>query len=150
MDEFMKLAAAIIVSLTCALGAVEAMAEKAYSAPSKVYKWTDDKGQVHYAEHAPTNATAKVIKPETGHSDPVNYPTAASSSSAGDSDAKPTTKTAFKDKDRCEVARKNAETLKTYTHIKFKEANGEYRYLSPEEQKQKLDEANKAVEESCE
>jgi hypothetical protein len=59
-------------------------------------------------------------------------------------------KSALKDPERCESARKNSETLKTYARIRIKGDDGEYRYLTPDEQKQKLDEANKAIEESCE
>lgn len=121
----------------------------AFAAAEKVYKWTDAKGQTHYSQHPPLNTETEVIKPPTGHSDPVNY--SATSTPKSPAEAKVEAKNAPpKDKVRCDAARKNAETLKTYAHIRMKGDDGEYRFLTPEEQQQKLDEANKAIEESCE
>ncbi len=118
----------------------------AFAAAEKVYKWTDAKGQTHYSQRPPLNTETEVIKPQTGHSDPVNYTTAAPKPEKKEE----TKQEPAKDKERCEVARKNADTLKTYARIRVKDDNGEYRYITPDEQKQKLGEANKAIEESCE
>lgn len=122
-----------------------------HSAYAKVYKWTDDKGQVHYSEHPGANQTNEVIKPKTGHSDPVNYSTAATSAAAEGSNTAATTPTAqpVKDAARCEQARKNQEILQRSSRIQMKDEKGELRYLNPDELKQKMDEASKAIEEDC-
>ena len=119
----------------------------ALAAPSKVYKWTDSKGQTHYAQNPPYNTDTEVLKPQTGHSDPVTY-----SASSANAEKKADTAQAgpTKDKERCENARKNVETLKTYTRVKVKGDDGEFHYITPEEHAQKLKEASKAIEESCE
>lgn len=140
----MKVTATLTLSLACLFAWSLASA-----APEKVYKWTDAKGQTHYGQRPPAGTQTETIKPQTGHSDPVNY---AATPNEKDKEAKKTdAKDAPpKDKERCENARKNSETLKTYARIRIKGDDGEYRYLTPDEQKQKLDEATKAIEESCE
>ncbi len=135
----MKFSIQLVISLSFVLASNQTLAEK-------LYKWIDDKGITHYSEHPASNFKNEVIKPKTGHSDPVTYtvptPAASASSSAN-------AKTSLKDPERCANARKNQETLKTFARIKVKGDDGEYRYLTPDEQKQKIGEANKAIEESC-
>ena len=140
----MKVTATLTLSLICLF-----TWSLASAAPEKVYKWTDAKGQTHYGQRPPAGTETEVIKPQTGHSDPVNYSAAPNEKDkeAKKTDAKDAPP---KDKERCENARKNSETLKTYARIRIKGDDGEYRYLTPDEQKQKLDEATKAIEESCE
>ena len=141
----MKSLASLILALTCIL-----ISSITFAAPEKVYKWTDSKGITHYGQRPPANTDTEVIKPQIGHSDPVTYGSASSAAASQDDLKKAETEKPLKDAERCSQARKNLETLKTYTHIKMKGEDGEYRYLSPDEQKQKLDESAKAVEESCE
>lgn len=140
----MNLTATLTLTFVCILAA-----NQTFAAAAKVYKWTDAKGQTHYSQHPPLNTETEVIKTQTGHSDPVNYETV--SAPKNNAEKKAESKNAPpKDKERCDAARKNADTLNTYVHIRIKGDDGEYRFLTPDEQKQKLDEANKAIEESCE
>ena len=130
----------LIVSVACLLAS-----SSTFAAKEKVYKWTDAKGQTHYSQHPPLNTETEVIKTQTGHSDPVNYSVAAPKA-----EQKEEAKAELgKNKERCELARKSADTLKTYARIRVKGDDGEYRYITPDEQKQKLTEATKAIEESC-
>ena len=140
----MKFTTPIILGFSCLLVCTHAFA-------GKVYKWTDKDGVTHFGATPPLNTQTEIIKPQTGHSDPVTYatPTPAAGTNSPDTTAKDE-KAAFKDKDRCEQARKNQQSLKTYSHIKVKGDNGEYRFLTPDEQKQKLEETNKVVEQACE
>jgi len=140
----MKTSASLIFSLICLLTASIVTA-----APEKVYKWTDSKGVTHYGQRPPANTKTEVIKPQTGHSDPVTYAPAPGATPVADKKTENNEKPLL-DPERCSQARKNLETLKTYARIKMKGDDGEYRYLTPDEQKQKLDEAAKAAEESCE
>lgn len=141
----MKVTALLTLSLACLFSWSLASA-----APEKVYKWTDEKGRTHYGQRPPSGTQTEVIKPQTGHSDPVTYSTPATNEKDKVEKKVEDKKSALKDPERCEGARKNSETLKTYARIRIKGDDGEYRYLTPDEQKQKLDEANKAIEESCE
>lgn len=135
----------LILGLTCYLLANS----QAWAAPDKVYKWTDEKGLVHYSERPPLGKQTEIVKPEIGHSEPVNYGTASSEKTKEESKAA-NTKTSLKDPERCDAARQNLDTLKTFARIKVKGDDGEYRFLTPEEQQQKTNEASKAIEESCE
>jgi hypothetical protein len=140
----MKLFATLALSLCCYL----LTTTYAFSAPGKIYKWTDNKGQVHYSERPPLGTQTEVVKPQIGHSEPVNYETAATEK-APEAKKAASAKNALKDPERCDAARKNLDLLKTYTRIKIQGDDGEYRFLTPDEQKQKADEAAKAIEESC-
>jgi hypothetical protein len=144
----MNLSTLLALSIVCFLAFSQASA-----AAEKVYKWTDAKGQTHYGQRPPLNTETEVIKTRTGHSDPVNYeaaPGSAPNVPKDKEDKKAEANSAPpKDKERCDLAHKNADTLKTYAHIRIKGDDGEYRFLTPDEQKQKLDEASKAIEESC-
>lgn len=133
------------ISMICA---AFLMATNTLAAPSKVYKWTDSKGQTHYAQHPPYNTDTEVLKPQTGHSDPVKYSTPEAKAEKDKTAA--TTTAPTKDKERCDAARKNLETLKTYTRIRVKGEDGEFHFITPEEHAQRLAESNKAIEESCE
>ena len=140
----MKVFITLALSLTCYL----LTTSQAFPAPGKVYKWTDEKGQVHFSERPPLGTQTEVVKPQIGHSEPVNYETAAAEKAKEEKAG--TEKNALKDPERCEVARQNLEKLKTYVRIRIKDENGEYRFLTPEELTQKTNEASKAIEESCE
>ena len=120
----------------------------AFSAPEKVYKWTDKRGQVHYSQHPPIGTQTEVVKPEIGHSEPVNYSVTADNKTKEEKKAD-SVKSSQKDPERCDAARKNLDTLKTFKRIKVKGDDGEYRFLTPDEQQQHTNEAAKAIEESC-
>lgn len=120
-----------------------------FAAPAKVYKWTDAKGQTHYSQHPPMNTQTEIIKPQTGHSDPVEYKTATDTASKPD--VKVENKPGImKDKERCDGARKVADALKTHARVRVPDDNGSFRYLTPDEHQQKANEANEAIKESCE
>ena len=137
----MKFIMRLMISFCLVLAFNHAMADK-------LYKWTDNKGVTHYSQHPAANVKNEVIIPKTGHSDPVTQ-TAPTSTPAVNTNSSADTKASLKDPERCANARKNLDTLKTFARIKVKGDNGEYRYLTPDEQKQKMNEANKAIEESC-
>jgi hypothetical protein len=138
----MKYAASLTLSFLCILACEQALATK-----GKIYKWVDDQGVTHYSANPELNKPAEIIKPKTGHSDPVTYTTPTAPVTKAEATAKQASQ---KDPERCEAARKNQTTLKTFSRIKTKGDDGEYYYLTPEEQKQRLDEAEQTVAESCE
>jgi hypothetical protein len=125
---------------------------------AKIYKWTDEKGVTHFSEHPPLNTKTMLVKPQIAMGEEAAGATDASaSSSAASSAAKQATKeerdaaraAAKRDPERCQAAKENVNTLKSYVHIKVKDGD-DYRYLTPDEQQQKLNESTKAMTESCE
>jgi len=141
----MKVLISFLLTAICLLFCTQSIAA------GKVYKWTDEKDQVHYGQQPPTNTPKEVIKikTETAHSDPSPSQLAPESKPAAAEPVAEKKDDPLKDPARCEAARKNVETLKTYSHIRIKGDDGQYRYLTPDEQKQKLDEASLAVTQSC-
>lgn len=138
----MKYLRSLIVILSCLA--------VSHQASAKVYKWTDKDGQVHYSEHPSATQSNEVIKPKTGHSDPVNYPAPSSAPAAESTEitATPPPKPP-KSPEACNVARKNQEILKTSVRVQVADDKGQLRYLLPEELKEKMTETNQIIEENC-
>lgn len=129
-------------------------------AAAKVYKWTDDKGITHYSEHPPLNIKTTLIKPQIALGEFTEESSASSATSSIASSTKAQNAAAAqalaeakaaakRDPERCDSAKENITALKTYSHVKVKDGD-DYRYLTPEEQQQKLQEFTKAATESCE
>lgn len=119
-----------------------------HPASAKVYKWTDNNGQVHYTEHPSATQSNEVIKPKTGHSDPVEYKTNSAESQSSINSVPQTTRPR-KDPEICTEARKQQTTLKTSTRVQVKDEKGQYRYLTPDELVSRMEAANKAIEVNC-
>jgi hypothetical protein len=122
---------------------------------AKVYKWVDEDGTTHLSEHPPKNTQTTVIKPKTGHSEPVNYDSTGvatdktATDAAAEQQAKDDLAQALKDPTRCEAARKNMETLRNFGRVKVKGDDGSYHFLTPEEQQERLRTTQQAIDESC-
>lgn len=123
---------------------------------AKVYKWVDDDGVTHFSAHPPKNTQTTVIKPKTGHSEPVHYgsdgavitPKEAGAAVA-QQQADEELAQSLKDPTRCAAARKNLTTLENFGRVKVKGDNGELHYLTPEEQQEKIKATQQAINESC-
>lgn len=146
----MNLKAILILSIAGFL-----TANFASAATEKFYKWTDEKGQVHYGQRPPLNTEIEVIKAKTAQAAPTEPASQGNTEAkpAPKSETKPETKPeqqlAIQDPKICQQAKETAEALKAYARIKIKEGN-EYRYLTPEEHAQKLKDAQAAISASCE
>lgn len=122
---------------------------------AKIYKWVDEDGITHFSEHPPKNTQTTVIKPKVGHSEPVNYDSGApaddktAAEAAAQRQAEEDLAQALKDPTRCEAARKNMETLQNFGRVKVKGEDGEFHYLSPEEQQERIQSTQQAIDESC-
>jgi len=114
---------------------------------TKVYKWVDENGVPHFSEHPPKNVQATQINPRTGHSDPVFYGSSSSASSEA-SDPNLVTQQEY-DQERCDVARKNMETLRNFGRVKFKGEDGEFQFLTEEEREIRIQRNQEAIDEAC-
>ncbi|QEI11334.1 DUF4124 domain-containing protein [Cellvibrio japonicus] len=118
---------------------------------AKVYTWKDENGVTHYGERPPKEANAKMVRARTGHSDSVAGEAAPSTGSEPvTAEQPPSMQQQLKDPERCEIARKNLETLNSNARIKMPDADGNTRFLTEDERQEKFDEMEKAIEESCE
>ena len=116
---------------------------------SKVYKWVDENGVTNFGEHPPKNAKAQVIKPNTGHSEPVNYDTPAPEQSAERAQVQEQPQASLKNPERCEIAQRNLKTLQNFGRVRVPNEDGSFHYLTEEEQQERLKETQQAVDESC-
>ena len=122
-------------------------------AAAAAYKWTDDKGEVHYSQTPPTATKVEVIKT------PANADSAPATTAPQSSDTAPagTTSTpeAAKAEDaairakNCATARRNKDALKNTGEVTVKDANGLLHNLTPDERKTRNEEAEKNIKEYC-
>lgn len=115
---------------------------------AKVYKWVDENGVTNFGEHPPKNANAQIIKPNTGHSEPVNYDTPATEQPAAPVQAEEP-QASLKSPDRCEIAQRNLKTLQNFGRVRVPNEDGSFHYLTEEEQQERLKETQQAIDESC-
>ena len=125
---------------------------------SSIFKWTDEKGNVHYGDMHPDGQDAKEMKIQRFKG---QTPTASPQSKANDLEKDQAASSKIKalnlqkqvemkaEEQRCNTAKKNLTTLKNNSRIKIRGEDGNYRYLSPEEISKKMQESQKAVDESC-
>jgi hypothetical protein len=113
---------------------------------TKVYKWVDEDGVVNFSEHPPKNTATTLIKPKTGHSEPVTYATPGQAAPQAEVD---TGQQSRKDPERCEISRKNLEVLRSFGRVRVPNEDGSFHYLTEQEQQERLQTTQKAIEESC-
>jgi ABC-type uncharacterized transport system involved in gliding motility auxiliary subunit len=156
----MRTARLLTAILTAWLTSTAVMAAKDY------YKWTDDAGVTHYSARKPHGREAAVIKVTTGkrmaestesanskatpnskeQSNPAKTNTAPPTPAATQTE---TTTESLKDPERCEVAQKNLQILLNNSKVRMRDENGEIHYISEEEKVQRIQEFQRAADESC-
>lgn len=125
------------------------------TAAATLYKWTDKDGVTHYAEHPPTNVTnaEKIRSNVTPGNSPVQYqsPTAQAEAKRNqatqDESLSPEEQAAKKA--RCDIARKNLESLNTFVRVREKDENGEIRFLSEEEVNDRKEKFKSVLNKEC-
>ena len=88
----------------------------ALGAQAEIYKWTDEKGQVHYGEQPPPNADTKTIKAPSGGPGPSDAPAATPPSDkdklkAAPADKNGPNKTPTEKDDRCKYEKAQLDVL---------------------------------------
>lgn len=114
---------------------------------SKVYKWVDENGITHFSEHPPRNTPTTLIKPKTGHSEPVFYGSSSAAASEESTEGMVTQEEYHRE--RCDIAKKNIEALRNFGRVKVRNDEGELHYLTEDEQQQRLQTNQQMVDESC-
>ncbi len=117
---------------------------------TKVYQWTDSEGVTHFGPQPPPGVEAKEIRPRTGHSEPVHYPSAQPQ--APGSTPAPSlegTRAYTPDPERCAVARSNLEILRSTAHVSRTNEQGEEEFLSLAEREQQIAEMQRVISRDC-
>ncbi|WP_049724001.1 DUF4124 domain-containing protein [Gilvimarinus polysaccharolyticus] len=133
-----------LAALIGALGSTQAIAET-------FYKWTDEDGGVHFGTRPPSGQESLAIKPQTGHSEPVDYSHFSSEAEKEAASAKQdnTEKASNKDPERCESAKDNLEILNRGGRIREPTDDGSFTYLDEEQKAKRIEQAQAAIKESC-
>lgn len=145
-----------LLSLILGLGSAQALAQK-------YYKWVDEEGVTHYSVHPPQNAEAEALKikstpPSAKEESNSNILDSEGSSEQGKDELEEKAKLSpeelaeikRKDKENCEIARKNLYTLKNRARVvTIDEKTNEHHYLSEEEKAERLAESEQAIKDFC-
>jgi len=119
---------------------------------ARVYTWVDAEGVTHYSERPPKNVKASAVELKTGHSEPVSYGSTEQTSTtteAAPARIQAEAAVARKDPERCEQARKNLEILQNFGRVRIQNEDGTFRYLTEEDQREKLQETQEIIDETC-
>jgi len=120
------------------------------------FKWTDDKGVTHFTKTPPKDRPSESVNTYAGSST-VYDPTAATATTAEGKTEKDQLektkeeeqKTRAQKEEKCKRVAEQQKTLGERSRVRMVDKEGNERVLSPEEQKQKLDEMKKFIEENC-
>lgn len=119
------------------------------------YRWTDDKGATQFTQQPPAGRPSEFVRTATGTSSKVESDTDSDTAPAAGSEQQPATAkpesgglegVPAKDPAKCEQTKSTLGILNSSARIREKGADGEYRYLNPDEiaeQKRLADEAIK-------
>ena len=121
------------------------------------YKWTDDKGNVHYSQHPPPDASyerIKVEKSKPGEAPPATSNTPATTpatSSGSPGDSKVVQEELSKNQEirakNCEAAKKNLEIYTIYK--RYRDKDGNVVRMDDNERMKKIEESKQNIAEFC-
>lgn len=118
-------------------------------AAEKIYRWVDDEGVTHFTAHPPKNRESEVVRVQTGRSDPVKNEEKASEEQPAKADqSEAAIQQSRDDAYRCSVAQENLKVLQTSARVQVQEGD-EIRYLNEEEQRERAEQAQQIIAESC-
>lgn len=128
-------------------------------AAGKYYKWTDDKGVVHYGENPPDPSKAKLVNVHVGSSRDEAVKELDESRAKAEAEKQQAAANAEKGKvseenakiveENCKIYKQNLSALKNSARIREKDEKGEYRYLTDEEKAARENTAETYIAENC-
>lgn len=133
----------------------------AQSGDNKIYKWTDDKGEVHYTQQPPQNRESVTVRPAPP---PPGNPEAERSelqqqmenldqrqqeAAKRSAEAEQQASNQKIREKNCATARRNLAELQQGGIKRYRLPNGEVLRLNEEDRQKRIAEANKQIEENC-
>ncbi len=130
-----------------------------------IYKWVDQDGVTQYGAKAPDEQDATKIQVseqstnDTTRGKAVSDATkkniqqqadAAQQKKQADAKAASAADLEKQLQQNCELAKKNADALKTNPRVREKDAEGNFRYLAPEEHQKRITETQEYITTNCE
>lgn len=124
---------------------IAAVSSPGFSA-DKIYSWIDEKGVTHYGKNPPKDVPSRLINAKTGHSEPVDY---SGAEKKDDKTEGAKAAVAAPDPERCANARKNLQVLTTNPRVRTTDANGEQRFMTPEEMQAQVETMEQVIAAEC-
>lgn len=157
-SEIMMKRQLIILTAVLAFGTVNAQ---------KIYKWTDENGNVHYSSTKPANDNVETIKlkPPKVRKKPKQADLKSAESKADEAKDKQEKQPSPKEERQanrqkaavdakeqqreCNMARKNLNALSSSTRVATTDENGARRMLTDQERVNAFEKANQAIKQNC-
>ncbi len=125
-----------------------------------VYKWVDENGVIHYSDKKPDHQSSEQLNVRTSPAPKAQDRPSAQDQNKALSDkneverlrkqqAEETAQADARQSERCDAARKNLETLRTTARIREEGADGELRYLTPEDILDRKKQSQSILENEC-
>ena len=138
-----------------ALG-ISAMLLAGNAAAKEYYKWSDDNGVTHFTPAPPTDRPSEVVNTYAGSSTVYDPSAANAATTEAKTEKNQLEKTKEEEKktasQKDEKCKKVAEQIKTLTErgrVEIVDKEGNTRVLTPDEQKQKIQEYKTYIDASC-
>lgn len=142
--------------ITCIISAIVVLWASELHAGKALYKWEDENGVPHYTETPPLGRPYEKVKvqgssagknPNSPQS--AQVPTSSSVANGG-KDKDPSAGAIVPvDPERCRIARERLKVLSNRARIRQVQDDGSYKFLTPEEIQSNIEQAQKAIQESC-
>ncbi|MEM7253609.1 MAG: DUF4124 domain-containing protein [Pseudomonadota bacterium] len=129
-------------------------------ASARIYKWVDDKGNVHFGERPPTDGNAEEIKTRQTHitDDQAKAQLKALTDKSSESsknrevveqDQQQAEAVDARRKENCEIAQNNLKLLESKNRVQTKGEDGEKFYLDDDTRQHKISLSKKQIAEFC-
>ena len=113
-----------------------------------MYKWTDEKGEVHYSERAPKGVEYKRIRTYVDTSKAASSPIPKNPLNKTESETKKDTYGTWR-QENCTIATQNLEMLQTAGRIGVDDGQGGKRLMTDEEKAEKIAHMKEQQEKYC-
>jgi len=114
-----------------------------------MYKWTDDKGEVHYSERAPKGIEYTRIRTYVDTSKAVNSPAVKLPAAQVEAQKKENSYGKWRE-ENCTIANQNLDMLKNAKRMGMDDGQGGTRLMSDEEKAEKITQMEAQREKYCE
>ena len=128
-------------------------------AGSKIYKWVDGQGGIHYGANPPLNSNAEEVTvhggpasaqaPANPDSTPPGGTDKKADASSPEKDEGPLAKNAETIKENCKIAKQNLAVLQNNSVKRFRDADGNVVRYSEEDRQKRIKDAQDYVDQFC-
>ncbi len=121
------------------------------AAAQSVYKWVDEDGVTHYAQHPPDTGDAQLIDPENAAPPPSEpeAPETESAESGADETDSADSELPSSMSEYCDQMRQRVDTLAGDAALQIRQDDGNLQELSDEQRAERLERARSQIDQHC-